>query len=83
MSNNVDDNEALVDPLTKYKITDIDNGLTVNYYGFVMITGAWVLLEEDTTAGTYRYINGASGYVTAWTNRASQSYDYFFNLTGV
>jgi hypothetical protein len=71
------------DPLTKYKITDIENGVTVNYYGFVTLTGAWILLEEDLTAGTYRYINGASAYAAAWTGRASQPYDYLFNLTGV
>jgi hypothetical protein len=83
MSNNVDDNEALVDPLATYKITDTETGATNNYYGFVTLTGAWILMQENTLNGTYRYINGASGYVTAWTNRATQSYDYLFNLTGV
>ena len=39
--------------------------------------GNWYIQRYNMANGTFRYVKGTSGYATAWTNRASQSYDYF------
>lgn len=62
------------DITNQYKISDIDS--TNGYYGFVDAAGNWYIMKETSTS--YRYVKGTSGYTTAWTNRASQSYDYFY-----
>jgi hypothetical protein len=65
------------DDLAKYRVSDIDDDATPNYYGFVDASGAWYIMKEDTTAKTYRYLGGRSDYTTNWTNRASLTYTYF------
>lgn len=65
----------ITDPLEKYKINDLDESTSTKYYGFTAMDGAWYILRLTST--TVRYVKGSSGYTTAWTNRASQSYDYF------
>ena len=62
------------DPTIQYKISDLASGDPA-YYGFVGSDGSWFIMKE--TGGTYRYAKGTSGYSTAWTGRAGQSYDYF------
>lgn len=68
-------------PFDSMSINDIDeSGLPVAYYGFEDEFGNWCIMKEDATTSTnptYRYATGTSGYSTAWTNRASQSYDIF------
>lgn len=66
-----------IDPLSLYKISDIDDASNPKYYGFLKADGGWYILKEDTTNKTYRYAKGDSDYSTAWTNRASQTYNYF------
>ncbi len=63
--------------LSNYKISDIADGTTA-YFGFVDKDGNWYILKLTETDA--RYCKGASGYTTAWTNRASQSYDYYNNV---
>jgi|GEM_PF-2325269 len=63
--------------LDQYKISDMDDAASPKYYGFIEKDGAWYITKEDTSAKTYRYCKGASNYSTAWTNRATQDYDYF------
>lgn len=65
------------DPLVTYKISDTDTASDPKYYGSVAADGSWYIMKETTSAGTYRYAKGASGYSTNWTGRASLSYDYF------
>jgi len=60
-----------------YKISDIDDSGSTSYYGYVTSGGDWYILEEDSTNDVYRYAKGDSGYSTAWTNRASQNYNYY------
>lgn len=60
-----------------YNISDIDDASNPKYYGFITMAGSWYILQENTTAKTYRYAVGSSGYATAWTNRALQDYGYF------
>ena len=70
--------EARQNPTDSYKITDLDSGGATQYYGYTDVDGAWYIMQLTGTTG--RYVKGTSGYTTAWTNRASQSYDYFYNI---
>lgn len=65
--------------LQDFFIADKDDDATPNYFGFLNRNGEWYILKETVSAGadTYRYTKGASGYTTAWTNRATEPYDYF------
>ena len=51
---------------------------TIQYYGFLSrdINGAWVIMKCDMTTTVYAwtYCIGTSGYSTAWTNRATNTY---------
>lgn len=69
------------DILASYKISDKDDDASPNYFGFTKADGSWYILKETVSAGadTYRYAAGSSSYTTNWTNRASLSYDYFYN----
>jgi len=66
--------------LDRYKVTDMDTSGATQYFGYTDIIGAWYLMENNTTTNTFRYVSGDSAYPTAWTNRASQTYDYFYNI---
>lgn len=68
------DNVSILD---KYQIADGDEVTTTKYYGFTEKDGGWYILKNDTTANSYRYSKGSSGYSTAWSGRASLTYDYF------
>ena len=68
------------DPLIKYQISDQDNTGNPSYFGFASPTGSWYIMKQDTAANTYRYASGSTGYATNWTNRASLTYDYIFNI---
>lgn len=61
--------------LSGYQISDMDASGSTEYYGFVNASGAWYILEITNTSA--RYAKGASGYTTAWTARAEQSYGYY------
>lgn len=67
--------------LAGYFISDKDDDVSPNYYGFVDKDGNWYILKEIISAGndTYRYIKGVSEYTTNWTGRAGLTYDYFYN----
>ena len=55
-----------------------DTATNVRYYGFVSSYGSWIIMKEDastSTAVTYRYSGGRSGYAVAWTGRADLTYD--------
>lgn len=70
---------GIQDPLAKYKIADTDDASATKYYGFTDIDGNWYILKESSS--TYRYSTGTANYATNWTNRASLTYDYLFNVT--
>lgn len=79
-----DSSGTTIDPAEKlptdgYTITEVDDGTTDSYYGFVNQTGAWYITHE-TSAGAYRYAKGSSNFSTSWTNRTLLSYDYFDNV---
>ena len=70
------------DNLVGYKINDVDDDASPNYYGFTDKGGKWYILKETISAGAneYRYAKGATGYTTNWTGRAGLSYDYYYNV---
>jgi hypothetical protein len=63
-----------------YFVSDEDKSTDTKYYGMVTRSGAWVILQNDSVAGTYRYKSGKSGYTTNWDNRLSITYKYFYEL---
>ena len=75
---------AVSNPSQFYKIADVDdNGLgNISYYGFVDVDGGFYILKEDLSVSpnTYRYAVGSSNYSSNWTNRASLTYSYFYEV---
>jgi hypothetical protein len=69
------------DELLKYKSAGIDVSGTPLYLGFIALDGSWYIKNIDTTSGT-TYCKGASGYTTAWTNRALQTYGNYNVIFG-
>ena len=65
------------DQQNDYHVSDFDIALDPMYVGQVKKTGVWKITEINIANGTARYLSGSSGYTTAWTNRATGSYDYF------
>lgn len=70
---------TIYDSLDQYKVADVDDTASPKYYGFTTKDGYWYILK-NTSDTTFRYVRGTSEYATAWTNRASQTYDYFHNV---
>lgn len=66
--------------LKKYSLADFDTDSTPQYLGSLAIDGSWYIKKIDATS--MRYVKGDSGYTTAWTNRASQTYGYFDAVFG-
>ena len=72
--------------LAPYEISRDDQVSVANvqYFGFINNDGAWYIQEIDCTDasdGTYKYINGATGFLANWANRTSLSYVDFDDLT--
>lgn len=67
----------LSNPLGSYKISDMDTSGDPSYFGYVDADGNWYIAELNDASGTMRYVKGSSGYTTAWTNRATQTYGYY------
>lgn len=53
---------------------------TIQYYGFVAHDGGWYIQKRDITTGNNYFATGSGNYTTAWTNKVSQTYNYF-NVT--
>ena len=53
----------------------------INYYGYLNADGAYYIMKEVVSNSgltrVYTYTAGSSGYSTAWTNRATESYASF------
>lgn len=64
--------------ISGYSVSDVDESSDPQYYGLVDKDGKWEIIRK-TTAGAVRYAAGTANYPTAWTARASQSYDYYYN----
>lgn len=64
--------------------SDIDDDSTGNvtttyYFGFVDRDGRWYIMRRSTSLGQFRFIAGESSYTTAWINRTTLTYDYYYN----
>lgn len=68
--------EAYGSPLESYKVNEIDDASTVQYYGFTNQSGAWYILRDNGT-GSFRYTKGTTDFATNWTNRVGLTYDYY------
>ena len=54
---------------------------TVRYYGYLAANGAWIIMEENLTNGTYRYAAGKTLYETHWELREGKEYVLYSALT--
>lgn len=74
----VDDLEQYVlDKLDQYKLSNYDTSTTTIYLGYEDKDGNYFIKKIDTTTGAITFTKGTSGYSTAWTNRATESYASF------
>jgi hypothetical protein len=79
------------DPLIAYVVQDeAPNDTGASYYGFAKVDGTYLIMERDKTSTPYtdRYANIGNNatrttYQLAWTNRATLTYSYIFNLSNV
>jgi len=71
-----DGNVSVVSVIAGYIASEIDASSPA-YYGFERPDGAWYIMKETISGSdtTYTFAAGTSGFATAWTNRATQSYD--------
>ena len=68
-----------------FEISDEDSAGNTKYYGYLSSLGAWVIMQYDSVAGSYRYAAGigtTTSFTTAWANRAVSVVYYKFNLLG-
>lgn len=63
------------------------NGSTYQYFGFLSISGSWIIQRFDlsvTDVISYRYAvsqnNSNVKYYTAWSNRSSLNYGYIDSI---
>ena len=66
-------------PTDGYKISEVDNGETT-YYGFIDKDGAWYIMKEDPSTGSFRYARAESNFAGNWAGRERLKYDYFHNV---
>lgn len=57
-----------------YGINNITSDATYKYFGFETADGQWKIMRKTLADGTFQYAKGDSGYSTAWTNKATQTY---------
>lgn len=67
----------MTDKLVGYKISDIDDGGSTKYFGFIDHVGNWYILK--LTDSTARYTRGSANtnYEAHWANRANLTYGKF------
>lgn len=74
----VDDLEQYtLDKLDQYKLDDFDVSSNPLYCGYQDKSGNYYIKRINISTGAVDYTAGSSGYATAWTNRATESYDSF------
>jgi hypothetical protein len=54
---------------------------TIRYYGWLASNGAWIIQENDTGEGTYRYKGGLGLYAANWAAREGLTYVLFSAVT--
>lgn len=70
---------AQTQPTDGYRISEVeDNAIT--FYGFIKKGGAWFIMREDTSNGSFRYAKGETGFPKNWEDRKLLKYDYYHNV---
>jgi hypothetical protein len=67
----------------QYHISDLDTSGDPMYFGYVDQSGNWYIMKLSPSSGIARYCKGSGGtiaYTSAWTARATQTYDYYSNV---
>jgi hypothetical protein len=74
----VDDIEQyILDTLGHYKMDDFDVASDPKYVGYQDKGGNYYIVRYNIGTPAVDYTKGTTGYSTAWTNRASESYSDF------
>lgn len=70
------------DPLSRYKIAQVDDDSSPNYYGYINLNSGWYILKETVVSGdtTYRYSSGVGNFPSNWSGRTLLTYDYLYNV---
>lgn len=66
--------------LAEYQLVQDDENATYEYYGYVKSDGSWCIKRVTISTNYSEFVIGASAYATAWTNRASQTYDDYWDV---
>lgn len=78
----VDDLEQYtLDNLSHFKMARFDVSGNPLYVGMLDKNGLYYIKRINTSTGVVDYTSGSSGFSTAWTNRASESYADFDSTT--
>lgn len=70
---------AQTHPTDGYRISEVDDN-AITFYGFIKKGGAWFIMREDTSNGSFRYVKGDSGFPSNWEGRKTLNYDYYHNV---
>ncbi len=67
--------------LDNFFLSDLDDASTPKFFGYTDKNENWYIMKESISSGitNFRYKKGTTDYETNWTNRASLTYDYFYN----
>lgn len=65
--------------LGKYYYSDTRTSGSTLYDGYVDRDENWYIRRENTSTGEIRYAVGSGSYPTAFTNRTTQTYKYFYD----
>jgi hypothetical protein len=63
--------------LKQYQLSNYDTTTSTIYVGYLDKDGNYFIKRINTSTGAVDYSKGTSGYSTAWTNRATQTYNVF------
>ncbi len=61
-----------------YKISDVDSGGAIEYYGYVDTNGSWYISQLTTTS--VRYCRGHNEYESNWDNRIHLVYKLYSSV---
>lgn len=66
-------------PTDEYDLVQDDDtsSPSYEYYGYMKSGGGWYIKRITLSTTLREYVKGTSGYTTAWTNRASQTFNSY------
>ena len=74
------------DHYEEYKYSDSDETDSNDmFFGYVDINGRWIIARHTYNAGirTRRFSYGFNGYTTAWGDKESLDYYYYYELRAI